>query len=54
MICRTCKGTGKIHVREVIHYRGGHELRTKKACPDCYGSGKVINKGDSDAQGRLR
>ena len=52
MICRTCEGTGKVkrppYCKSALPGDPfGVEKPIRKMCPDCYGSGKVINKGKS-------
>ncbi len=49
MICRTCKGTGKVNLNSQTRYPRDEKegVKTQKGprlCRDCYGSGKVINK----------
>ncbi len=52
MICRRCKGTGKIDSPKAVRskfvplYTPAEKIMNpfKKMCPDCFGSGKVINK----------
>ena len=49
MICRTCKGTGKVKYEQPDYRKGreGESVEMNRTCPDCYGSGKVINKEES-------